>query len=66
VVAKEKEQVRALNGEKGSVLMAVSTKDGKTLSALTLDKMPIFDGMAAADGKLFISMSDGSLCCFAE
>jgi hypothetical protein len=66
VVAKEKEQVRALNGEKGSLLMAVSTKDGKTLSALTLDKMPIFDGMAAAEGKLFISMSDGSLCCFAE
>jgi len=29
-----------------------------------LDSIPIFDGMAAADGKLFLSLKNGELACY--
>ena len=31
-----------------------------------LDSAPVFDGMIAADEKLFISMADGSVVCLGE
>jgi hypothetical protein len=55
----------SLEGRGGSLLQAVSTADGSILSDLTLDSAPIFDGMAAAYGRLYISMQDGSVICMA-
>lgn len=45
---------------------AVSAKDGKTISEQKLDELPVFDGMIAADKKLFTSMIDGSVVCLGE
>ncbi|MDP6524051.1 MAG: PQQ-binding-like beta-propeller repeat protein [Kiritimatiellia bacterium] len=58
------EQVAALKGERGALLQAVSTKDGKAITELKLESAPVFDGMAAAEGKLFISMLDGTVSCY--
>ena len=55
----------ALEGRSGSVLQAVSTADGSTLSELKLDSTPVFNGMAAAYDRLYISMQDGSIICMA-
>ncbi|NQU24023.1 MAG: PQQ-binding-like beta-propeller repeat protein [Candidatus Nealsonbacteria bacterium] len=44
-------------------LMAVSTADGTRLAQYPLDSPPVFDGMAAADGRLYISLENGQLLC---
>jgi outer membrane protein assembly factor BamB len=54
----------ALDGGKGGVLWAVSTADGARLAEYTLDHPPIFDGLAAADRRLFVSTTAGTLVCF--
>ena len=49
-----------------AVLQALSTANGKTLAEHQLDCEPVFDGLIAAYGKLFLSMRDGSLSCYGE
>jgi hypothetical protein len=44
--------------------MAVSSADGKKLAEYDLDSPPIFDGMAAAAGRLYMSTVDGKVICF--
>jgi hypothetical protein len=55
------------NGPEGSnreaLLLVISASDGTELARYQLDCPPVFDGMAAAYGRLFISMMDGSLLC---
>jgi len=46
------------------VLCVLSRKDGGKLSELKLDAPPVFDGMAAAGGRLYLSKRDGKLACF--
>jgi hypothetical protein len=53
---------RAIGG-KGK-LLHVSSADGKILSKSELASPPIFDGMAAADGVLYVSCEDNSVVCF--
>jgi outer membrane protein assembly factor BamB len=55
----------ALEGREGGVLCALSAADGKELARHDLDSIPVFDGMAAAYGRLYLSMKDGSLLCLA-
>jgi len=49
-----------------ALLMAVSASDGTELAQYQLDSSPVFDGMAAAYGRLYVSMEDGSLLCLTE
>jgi len=56
-------QSAILAGERGGILQMVSTKDGQKISEYKLDVPPLFDGMIAANGKLFIACMDGSLVC---
>ena len=51
---------------KGALLMAISVSDGTELAQYQLDSSPVFDGMAAAYGRLYVSMEDGSLLCLTE
>lgn len=46
-------------------LLAISTADGSVLARYELPGVPIFDGMAAADGRLYISLAGGAVACFA-
>ena len=63
--AKLVEQVDALEGKQGAILWAVSTDDGERLAECRLDAPPVFDGMAAAAGRLYISTTDGRILCLA-
>ena len=60
---KVREQAEAYEGRKGALLAAVSATDGKGIVTYRLPSMPIFDGMAAAGGKLYFSTKDGKVCC---
>ncbi|MFH1716683.1 MAG: PQQ-binding-like beta-propeller repeat protein [Planctomycetota bacterium] len=65
VQAKLKAQSAALEGQNGSLLWAVSASDGEKLAEYELESVPAFDGMAAADGRLYLSMKDGRVLCMA-
>jgi outer membrane protein assembly factor BamB len=55
-----------LNGSEGSMLRAISAKDGSTVSSLQLESLPIWDGLAAARGQLFLSTQDGTVICLGK
>lgn len=65
VQAKLREQSSSLEGHKGALLLAVSAADGKELVKYELESPPIFDGMAASDGRLYLATMDGKVLCFA-
>jgi hypothetical protein len=56
----------SFEGRLGALLWVVSTKDGSRLSELKLPVPPVFDGMAAAGGRLYLAMIDGRIFCLAE
>ncbi|MHC4643062.1 MAG: LamG domain-containing protein, partial [Planctomycetota bacterium] len=57
------EQVAAFNGWKGAVLTAISVADGTELAKYDLDSPPVFDGMAAASGRLYLATLNGRVVC---
>jgi hypothetical protein len=59
------EQAAALRGEKGGVLWVVSAADGARLAEVRLDSPPVFDGMIAAGGRLYLAALDGTVRCLA-
>ena len=50
---------------RGADGVAVSARDEKKLAERALDAPPVFDGMIAAAGRLFVALKDGSLVCLA-
>ena len=60
------EALAAWMGKKGGLLWAVSTIDGKKLAEYKLDAPPVFDGMAASTGRLYLATQDGTLHCYAK
>jgi len=57
-------QREAMDGERGSLLWAVSAVDGKKLSETRVDGLPVWDGLIAARGRLYLTMQDGTVRCF--
>ncbi len=53
-------------GRKGGVLAAFAASDGKELAEYKLDSAPVFDGLIAANGRLYISTLDGRLLCMGK
>jgi len=53
----------ACEGKLGSVLRVISIDDGKVIAKQDLPGFPIFDGMSAARGRLYISLADGRVVC---
>ena len=58
------EQDAAYEGKRGALLLSLSTEDGKPLQRLDLSSQPVWDGMAAANGRLYLATKDGKLLCF--
>jgi hypothetical protein len=56
----------AYEGRAGAVLRAVSATDGRTLSEVRLDVPPVWDGLIAAEGRLFVALADGDVACLSE
>ena len=65
VQAELQRQVAALEGKLGGRLWAVSAAEGKPLARYHLDSPPVFDGMAAARGRLFLATAGGQVLCLA-
>ena len=55
-----------LDGRSTAVLMAFSGADGHKLAEYKLSAPPVFDGMAATRGRIFVSLKNGTVVCFAE
>jgi len=55
----------AWEGRKGGVLAAYDAADGKKLARYKLPSPPVWDGMAAANGRLYISLTGGHVQCWA-
>jgi len=60
------EQTARLKGEEGAELHAVFPKTGEILGTTKLASSPIFDGMIAADGKLYVSTMANTLTCLGK
>jgi len=43
----------------------VSAADGRKVAEYTLDAPPVFDGLIAARGRLYLSTTDGKVLCMA-
>jgi outer membrane protein assembly factor BamB len=56
-------QTEAIEGKHGGRLWAVSAADGKPLARYSLPSPPVFDGLAAANGRLFMATLDGAVVC---
>lgn len=63
VQARLLKQAEALEGKHGGRLWVVSATDGKPLARFALPSPPVFDGMVAAYGRLYMAALDGTLTC---
>jgi len=50
----------------GQLLRAYAAGDGRQLREIKLPSPPVNDGIAGAEGKLYVSCTDGTLLCFGE
>ncbi len=62
-VVPQDDPMAAFEGRKGGRLWVVSTADGRRLAEYTLQRPPVFDGLSAAQGRLYLATDDGSLIC---
>ena len=61
-----KDPLAAFEGRAGGELWAVSATDGNTLARWKLISPPVFDGMAAANGCLYMTTVDGKVLCLGK
>jgi len=65
-VVSDDDPMAAFEGRLGARLWVMSTSDGTRLAEYELDYAPVFDGMIAAQGRLYIAGRDGHLTCMGE
>ncbi len=53
----------AIEGRKGGIMWALSAQTGAKKAQLELTSPPVFDGLIAADGRLFMSLQNGRVVC---
>jgi hypothetical protein len=56
-------QDAALNGADGGQLRVVDKSSGNTLASYSLNFLPVWDGMAAANQSLYLATRDGRVVC---
>jgi len=56
----------AYDGSLGGHLLAVSTSDGSAFAEYQLDAPPVWDGIALANGRLYVSLADGTVQCMGQ
>jgi hypothetical protein len=57
------EQSAAFEGKRGALLLAASRDKGEALAVYRLDFVPRFDGLIAANGRLYVSTLGGEVLC---
>jgi hypothetical protein len=58
------EQEAALAGQRGGTLLAVSKTEGAVEQRRPLDAPPVFDGLVAAGGRLYVVLENGAVECW--
>lgn len=61
----EGDLAKAYEGRMGGTLWAASASTGEKLAEYPLDAAPAWDGLAAANGMLFVALADGRVLCMA-
>jgi hypothetical protein len=61
--AKLDEQDAALDDMRGALLRAVYTADGNSMGEYALESLPVWDGMVAANGRLYLALQNGKVIC---
>jgi len=56
-------QEEAMRGKLGAVLLNVNASDGTIDSGYRLPTTPVFDGLVAAGGRMYVVLSDGTVTC---
>ncbi|MBN1853693.1 MAG: PQQ-binding-like beta-propeller repeat protein [Pirellulales bacterium] len=56
----------AFEDRKGGRLIVISPQDGNIITEKELASPPIFDGLIAADGRLYMATCNGKILCFKE
>jgi outer membrane protein assembly factor BamB len=56
----------AFEGRRGGVLCIFDKTTGREISQQTLPSPPVFNGLAAARGRLFVTMQDGAVACLGK
>lgn len=54
----------AINDADGRLTASLAGAVGKRLQNLTLDARPVYDGLSAANGRLYLATDGGRLTCF--
>jgi hypothetical protein len=60
------QQDQALEGEMGGLVLVVNTESGQVDHQLLIDAVPTWDGLAGANGNLFLTTLDGRVMCFGK
>ncbi|MCP4171982.1 MAG: LamG domain-containing protein [Fuerstiella sp.] len=60
------QQDDALGGKNGGLLLAVNADTGEVEHRVELGTLPAWDGLAGANGQLFLSTLDGQVMCFGK
>lgn len=64
-VVPDDDPLAAFEGRRGARLWSVSARDGQKLQEIRLPALPVFDGLIAAHGRLYLSTTDGRIRSFA-
>ena len=65
-VVPEDDPYAAFDGRKGALLWAVSTTDGSKQAEYKIETPPVFDGLVAAGGRLYMATTDGKVVCMGK
>ena len=56
----------SFEGRKGGVIAILDSADGNGLWTSVVASPPVFNGLAAAHSRLYLSMEDGSVACLGQ
>ena len=54
---------QAYEGKQGNLLRVMAVENGETVAERELSATPIFDGLSAARGRLYVSLTNGRVLC---
>jgi len=60
------EALEKWQGKRGGKLLCLDTRDGKKVTESPLPAPTVYEGLAAAHGKLYAALKDGSVLCLDE
>jgi hypothetical protein len=61
-----KRQDEILEGKEGGKFQVISTKDGSRIAEFDIDALPVWDGMIAAGGRIYLATTDGRVLCYGK